>query len=145
MSTTSGNKNTPHVIHNAKILDTFLGIEDHGLFTWAITFSYGDGSVQGSGHRVLAMPPNYKREEWTHTSDLAGQTILRVVQALDVESWEKLPGTLCRVRRRPGGDIAAIGHYMRDHWFDYEKLSENYTAGEGPGTTPSDDGPLGLD
>lgn len=38
-------------IRNARIVRTFLGIEDHGIFTAVLTLNYGD-SQQGFGTRL---------------------------------------------------------------------------------------------
>lgn len=62
----------------AKITKTFLGYEDHGIFTFALTLDYG-GSGQGAGHIVLG-------DE--HTD----RFIKGVLSACGVDSWEQIPG-----------------------------------------------------
>jgi hypothetical protein len=42
-------------MHLGTITDTFLGKEDHGIFTWVLTLEFG-GSVQGAGTHALNDP-----------------------------------------------------------------------------------------
>lgn len=59
----------------AKIEDTFLGIEDYGIFTFGLTLNYGDSS-QGCGYLSLG-----------------SANILRaVIEACGVDRWEKVKG-----------------------------------------------------
>jgi hypothetical protein len=45
--------------------------------------------------------------------------ISRVLTTLEIETWEKLPGTIVRVRREKDrwGQIEAIGHAYKNRWF----------------------------
>jgi len=39
------------VMQNAKIIDTFLGIEkEHGIFTWRLTFKMNDSKMFSAKH-----------------------------------------------------------------------------------------------
>jgi len=67
---------------NAKIERAFLGIEDHGLFAWTLTFS-GNGWGQGCGTRIVTPE--------------AIPTLKSIVSKFG--AWNKLPGTLVQVGR----------------------------------------------
>jgi len=42
--------------------------------------------------------------------------ITKVLDTLEVTSWEKLPGTILRVRQ-DDTKVHAIGHFIEDVWF----------------------------
>ena len=84
---------------NAIITSTCLGREDHGIMTCWLNLDYG-GSAQGFG--------GYALERATF--------ITKILDTLGVASWEKLPGTMLRVRQ-DNGRVHAIGHFIKDVWF----------------------------
>lgn len=90
-------------IENAKIRNTFLGKEDHGIPSSMLSLE-GDCWGQGFGGHDL-------RFEGKGVALLMG-----ILDTLRVDSWEKLPGTLVRVRR-VNGRICAVGHIVEDRWF----------------------------
>jgi hypothetical protein len=92
-------------ITNAKISKTMLGFEDHGLPTATIYLDYG-GAGQGYGGFHLGGP-------------YMNKFVVGVLKALDVERWEDLPGTPCRVEQEHS-KIHRIGHYLEDKWFNFE-------------------------
>lgn len=74
----------------AKITDTFLGIEDHGIFTSEIFVSYGSGGSQGIGGYYLdSYIPEKKRRVGTA---FGMEFIARTLKICGVDSWEKLKG-----------------------------------------------------
>lgn len=99
---------TPHpdaTIANARIESTFLGVEDHGIFTFNLMLDYG-GSGQGFG--------SYGLDAW---EELAGrrvgtayglEMIKAVLQVVGVEKWEDLEGQLVRARQTHSS-VSAIG------------------------------------
>lgn len=93
-------------IQNAKITDTMLGYEDHGIFTCMLYLDYG-GSCQGFGGYQLG-------KEYTD------KHIQGIMKAVGVDKWEKLKGQMVRVKRDPGygGKILAVGHILEDKWFN---------------------------
>ena len=107
-------------IKNAKIVSTTLGVEDHGLLS-AFVHLDGDGWGCGFGgykldgpHGHIGQGPNY-----------CAAFIRGVLDALEVERWEKLPGTIVRAYSEgPGGGILRIGHAYKDKWFDPKKVFE---------------------
>jgi hypothetical protein len=112
---------------NARISSTMLGIEDHGIMTAFIHLDYG-GAGQGFG--------GYAFDEWVGERGAGGERICKgpygiefvrfVLKTLGVESWEKLPGTYCRAKQ-DNGRVYAIGHVLKDQWFDPSVLLEVVT------------------
>jgi hypothetical protein len=88
-------------LKNAKIAKTSLDIE-RGLSAW-IHVEY-DGGGQGFGGYALG-------------GECAHIFIVGVLKALEIESWEKLPGTPVRVQA-DSGKIYKIGHFLKEQWFD---------------------------
>jgi hypothetical protein len=99
---------------NAKLVDTMLGYEDHGILTFYITVDFG-GSGQAFGGYALDAPPRDRTGTLRVATKGAGIIIASLLHTLDVPCWEKLKGQIVRVR----GDynrITAIGHALRDRW-----------------------------
>lgn len=88
---------------NARIRSTFLGKEDHGIPTAIVSLDYGV-SVQGFGTHDL----RYEKYGIPY--------LMSILETLEVDSWEKLPGTFCRAKA-DGGKVYAIGHIIKDQWF----------------------------
>lgn len=109
-------------IKNAKIRRTMLGIEDHGILTGMIDLDYGH-SGQGFGGNAFDEPVRDEKDKFIGRRGTAFgmEFIRRVLEVLEVDSWEKLPGTFCRVQAG-FGLIEAIGHPLKDKWFFPEKL-----------------------
>lgn len=90
-----------HEILNARVTDTFLGVEDHGLFIAQIGMDYSDGSHQAS-QRILNQATAY-------------EYLKEVLVVFGVDSWEQINGKYCRALIRDGY-IRGIGNIMRDVW-----------------------------
>ena len=71
-----------------KIKDTFLGFEDHGLFSFFITFDFGTTVQAFAGYR-LDQPSKDNRFRGTA---FGCEVIMRILNAVGVDSWEKLVG-----------------------------------------------------
>lgn len=63
----------------ARIASTFLGTEDHGIFTATLQLDYGH-TGQGAGSYDL------------RHGDAAAKFVQGVCRVLAVDSWEKVPG-----------------------------------------------------
>ncbi len=115
-------------IKNAKIESTFLGWEDHGIFTYNIVVSYG-GSSQGFGQRALDEPIHNEKDEFLCRQGTAWgmEMVISLLRVVGVGSWEKLAGTPVRVKIKDGL-IVAIGHYLEENWLEptdlYKKMNE---------------------
>lgn len=99
---------------NAIIGSVKLTSDDHGLLSAWLMLDYG-GSGQGFGGYVLYLPKGCKHH--AAQANYAGHFIWRVLEIAGVGEWSQLPGKAIRVRGTHGG-IAAIGHVIKDDWFD---------------------------
>lgn len=106
-------------IKNAKITNTFLGIEDHGIFTFILNFDYGSMN-QGS--------PSYSLDKSDSDGNIIGygagiKAIRKILETLDLYQWENLKDSLVRVKINEHNLISAIGHIIKDQWFEFDLLS----------------------
>ena len=110
-------------ILNAKISDTKLGYEDHGIFTCQLCLE-GDGWVCCYGGYAL---DNYSKEQNKRIATRQGfQAIIELMKTLEVDNWENLKGKYVRVEGQGwGGKITKIGHLIKDKWFSFEELFED--------------------
>ena len=88
-------------IKNAKIVGTFLGI-DEGRMILRINLDFG-GAVQ------CAMWPK---------QEFKASTIKEFLECLEVDQWESLVGTPVRVKAT-FTSVVAIGHFIEDKWFHF--------------------------
>lgn len=108
-------------ISNARITDTFLGIEDHGIFTFSIKVELaGGGRYCSIGNYCLS----YTDEDGKTRFDAKNsEAICRILEVVGVKSWEKLKGQYIRVKENGwGSGIHVIGNLMKDEWFDLKKF-----------------------
>lgn len=77
----------------AKIQDTFLGFEDHGIFTGMLHVNYGSAGQGVGGYAI---------------TQVAGQYIERTLKACGVDSWEKLRGRTIYVLTDAGRRVMGI-------------------------------------
>lgn len=76
----------------AKITNTMLGYEDHGIFTCSLTVNYG-GSGQSIGGYCLDEPVRREGEFIGRFGTAYGmEFVARVIKACGVESWEQVKG-----------------------------------------------------
>lgn len=96
-----------------------LGFEDHGIMTAFVHLS-GDGWGVGFGGYGLDEPVHANGDFVGRRGCAYGmEWIRRVLDVLEVETWEKLPGIVVRVRSEGfGGRALAIGHAIKERWFD---------------------------
>lgn len=88
-------------MENAKIVDTHLGIEDHGILT-AYIFLEGNGWGGGFGGYPLGGPA-------------ASSWIVNVLKCAGVEKWEDLKGRYIRGQAAgPGSTVVHIAHILDD-------------------------------
>ncbi len=86
---------------------------ERGLSAW-LTLDYG-GSGQGFGGYLLYAPKGWAAHG--KCMDFAGHFIYRCLEVCEVEDWAKLVGRTIRVKAEHG-KVHAIGHIIKDNWFD---------------------------
>lgn len=102
-------------ICNAVIQSASLDIDRGFLCGW-LTLDYG-GSSQAFGGYVLYMPKDFAHHN--RAASYAGHFIHRCLIVAGVERWDQLKGKTIRVKQdRPYGKILAIGHIVKNDWFD---------------------------
>ena len=116
-------------IKNAKITDTMLGREDHGIFTFAIYVEISGGGCCGIGTYCL---DHYDREKECRVFNAKGlEVISNILDVVGVDTWEQLKGKFIRVKDEGwGSPIEEIGNLMSDKWFN---IREFFVNGEGYG------------
>jgi len=90
-------------IRNVRIERTFLGIEDHGIFTCVVS-TLANALGQGFGTHDLT----YK--------DYGIGYLRKVIETVGVDSWEALEGQHCRIDASHN-KVHGIGHITEDKWF----------------------------
>jgi hypothetical protein len=100
-------------VKNAIIGHTYLGIDNYGYLSAIIGVEHDSGNT-GFGTHGLRYPPygiNY---------------IVKILETLEVGSWEELIGTHCRIKRYTDDGNMAIGHIIKDQWFHPEGIARKY-------------------
>lgn len=88
-------------IKNATIVETMLGFEDHGIFTFMIR-------VKASGFGI-----GYGG--WT--GDAVTVRLPLILKALGVDRWEQLKGLYCRMKL-DGNRCVDIGNILDERWVE---------------------------
>lgn len=96
-------------IANAKITETYLGYEDHGILTCFITMNYDKSSNQSFGGYGLKY--------------YGIEMIDNIISTVGVESYEDLIGEYCRIDHS-NSKIYGIGNITEDEWY-YPEHKEN--------------------
>jgi hypothetical protein len=92
----------------AKIVDTKLGWEDHGIFTAWLSLDYGGSSMQGAGMYGLSYSPPPERKPVGAPGGI--DHIMKILGACGVDSWEKLKGrTVYAIRENDDWGAKVIG------------------------------------
>lgn len=112
-------------IKNAIITSAEITNDDHGLLTAWLFLDYG-GSGQGFGGYALYLPEDFKH----HKKDVSycGHFIWRVMEVAEVSKWSELKGKTIRVQMDKdglGGKIEAIGHIVKNNFFNPSKEFES--------------------
>lgn len=100
-------------IVNGKIAETFLGFEDHGIFTF-----------------VISIEIEHYRQGFGLYSIESAFALKQVLNTVGVRSWEELEGKYVRVKYLSdeyNEKIHAIGHIMEEKWFSFEDKDKQET------------------
>lgn len=107
-------------IQNAIIENARITSDDNGLLSAWLSLDYG-GTGQGFGGYALYLPKGFTHHE---IKSVAGHFIWRVMEVAGVTEWSQLRGKTIRVRGTRAG-IEAIGHIVKDDWFEPRKDFSN--------------------
>ena len=105
---------------NARIKSTFLGYEDHGIFTATLTLEF-DGTEQGALGYCLDTYDKGRNDPLVRErrgTAFGMDHILQVLAVVGVRSWSELVGKHIRVERADRHTIVRIGHLVKDQWLD---------------------------
>jgi hypothetical protein len=110
-------------IKNVTIESTFLGCEDHGIFTFFLNVK-GDGWGVGiGGYCIDEYDPDRKKRVF---SKKGAQLIKDIIKTVGAKSWEDVKGRLIRVEDNGWGkSVVKFGHIMEDKWIDLSTYFEN--------------------
>lgn len=116
-------------IVNAQITDTFLGIEDHGIFTFFIHTKSENGGQSYGGFSLDC--PVHKDGKFIKRlgSAFGSEAILRILGVVGVDSWEKLKGKYIRLDRT-WQHTYRIGNIIEDKWLDLKELANEFKDGD---------------
>jgi hypothetical protein len=105
-------------IKNAIITRAELNCGDRGFLSGWLQLDYGDGEGQMlGGGVVLYLPKSFTNHK---IASLAGHWIFRVMEIAGVNRWDEISGKAIRVKAT-FEKVIAIGHIIKDDWFDPEK------------------------
>jgi hypothetical protein len=114
---------------NAVIEKATLTGNDHDLLSAWIYLDYG-GSGQAFGGYSLYLPKSFTHHD-PCGPNYAGHFIWRVMEIAGVSEWSKLPGKTIRARHEHS-KVHAIGHIVKDDWFDPSRDFELMRNGDRP-------------
>ena len=108
-------------IKNAKITNTMLGREDHGIMTFMIYIDISESGGCGVGGYAI---DNYDRETKGRKYTAKGlESISKILEVVGVDTWEQLKGQYIRVKDSGWGKtIDEIGNLMEDKWFNLREF-----------------------
>jgi len=106
-------------IKNAKITDTMLGLEDHGIMTFSIYLSYDSFSQSAGGICLCSSKP-------TKDKSAIGIALIRdIIMTVGVEKWEDLKGKHVRARCDNKG-VYAIGNIVEYKWTCFDEFINKF-------------------
>lgn len=113
------------MIKNARIVSATITKAEHGVMTVFLVLTY-KGEGQQFGGYALDGPYNneLKRRE---ANRALGYFLARVMEVLEVDTWEKVAGLPVRVNA-DANEVVGIGNFLSENWFypakELEDLAE---------------------
>lgn len=112
---------------NALITGTALGNEDHGIFTASLVLEYESGCQCFGGYAMDEHNGVRGAGSRRRGTAYGMEFILRILDTVGADSWEKLKGKCIRVKATQS-KVIAIGHITKDKWFNPEEDLKGFIA-----------------
>lgn len=103
-------------IKNARITETMLGREDHGILTFMIFVEFDGAGCGIGGYALDYYNKNLMKRVYSPKSM---ECIAKILDTVGVDTWEELTGKYIRIEDAEwGGVINSIGNIIEDKWFN---------------------------
>lgn len=110
-------------IKNARITNTMLGREDHGILTFYIFVEFSACQCGIGGYALDEYDSETKRRVFRAEST---EAISMILDTVGVDRWESLKGQYLRIKDNGwGSTIDEIGNLMEDKWFNIREFFSN--------------------
>ena len=108
-------------IRNAKITSTQITMADHGILTFWLNL---DGAGWGVGYGGYCIGKGcLGAKEFSAERGEGLEAMMRIMDAVGVDTWEDLTGKLIRVKTVGWGQpVKVIGNILEDKWFDIDEF-----------------------
>lgn len=106
----------PETIENAIIESVSIGYQDHGILSADVRVN-GDGwGVAIGGYRLDAPPGGLP-------SLALGAFVAAFLKTLEISEWERLPGTMIRVKTHAAGSrVVEFAHPIKNKWCNIDDV-----------------------
>lgn len=103
-------------------LEADLAIEDHGLLTMYVACTDG---VTVYPFELYGFDYHKNGERWTDKGFTAA-AIRCLMETVGVHTWRELTGQLVRCRLNESGRAVAVGHIIKDRWWNLAEIVQEY-------------------
>lgn len=113
-------------IENAYITHVDLSMADHGVLTLEISL---EGNSWGCVYGGYVLGQGYLGAKEFKGSEQGLESIMRIMDVVGVDKFNKMAGTLIRVATKGwGSSVKIIGNAIKDQWFDINTFFEDYIS-----------------
>lgn len=110
-------------IRNARITETMLGREDHGIMTFTIFIEFYGGACGIGRYALDEFDPETQTRKFSAKSM---EAVSKVLETVGVDTWEELPGKYIRFKDNGWGSIVhEIGNLIDEKWFNLKDFFNN--------------------
>ena len=107
-------------IRSAKIADTMLGREGHGIMTFILYLEWRGSACGYGGYAIGTCDSEKVKGDFTARGL---EAISRILEVAGVRSWEELKGKHVRIEDNgPGETIDKIGNLTEEKWFNIREF-----------------------
>ena len=111
-------------IENAEITKVTISMADHGCLTFFLTLQGKGWGINFGGYCIGHGSLGADKFDASGSGLVA---MMKIMDTVGVERWERLEGKLVRVKGvHWGGTITTIGNIIEDKWFNIEEFFKNY-------------------